>query len=167
MEIKEIDLAKGSFMANGKEYFIEAKISTRRWVIWRKTQAETGFGVQLGTMFENISQAYACLNQSDRKIADASVILYNILHGIKKVMDEDEIPEVITMCALFMNTKDEDRRYLSDALIREKYNDWEKEGIDMNSFFAFAINSIPGYIEAYEKLTPGISRKKKATAKSS
>ncbi len=164
MEIKKIDFTKGSFHANGKEYFIETKISTRRWIQWRRLQAEVGYGVQFDTIFENLHKAYGLLNQT--KFADASVILYNIMHGIKKVMD-DEIPEVINMCALFMNTKDEDRRTITEAQVREKLNDWQEEGIDMNSFFAFAINSIPGYIESYKQITPSTSRKKRVQEQTS
>jgi len=166
MEIKKIDFTKGSFLANGKEYFIETKISTRRWISWRQLQAEVGFGVQFDTIFANIKKAYELLNQRDQKPMDAGVILYNILHGIKKVMD-DEVPEVISMCALFMNTKDEDRRTITEAQVREKLNDWQEEGIDMNSFFAFAINSIPGYIESYKQITPSTSRRKRAEAQTS
>lgn len=155
-ELKELDFKDKSFTANGKTYFIEQSVSYHRWIEWRKLQPQLAFDSDFGTIFANVKRAYDLMNQRDQKPLDAGNVLYNILHGIKDAMDDKHIPLVMRLCALFMNTQDEDRRVFSEELMQIKFDDWVAEGISMQSFFLFAISSIPNFLPNYEAITQSI-----------
>lgn len=139
-----------TFTANGVKYTIEDSISEKRWAIYLRLQAQLGFNLHFGEMFEELRSAYQYLNKNE--IANAAVKIYNLMEGVKHV-GEAETPTIIAMCALFINTDDEDRRTITDEMIEKKRHDWNEEGIDMNSFFQLAIHSIPGLIDAYKELS--------------
>lgn len=42
---------------------------------------------------------------------------------------------------------------MTEDLIKKKINDWREEGINMRSFFHYAIVHIPGYINAYKGIS--------------
>lgn len=149
MELKRINWEAGQFEANGKVYYIESRLSVERWIEWRKQQIELSFSLTFEELMRDIRKAYDLINAKDSKIVEAGIVLYNLMHGIKKI-GEGSIPEVIRLAALFLNTKDEDRTHFSDALVKEKMNDWSAEGIAMDDFFAFAISTIPNFIKHYE-----------------
>jgi hypothetical protein len=142
------------FTANGVEYFIESSISERRWINYQQLQIELAFSLTFEEMFKMLREAYDLLNK--QKFADAAVRIYNLMESIKKVAEQD-IPPIIAMCALFINTADEDRRIITKEMIEKKRQDWFEEGIDMNSFFLFAINSIPGFIHVYKEISRSTS----------
>jgi hypothetical protein len=138
------------FMANGTLYRIETTISERRWIAYQKLQVEIGFNVQFHEFFQQLRQAYDKLNQ--QKFADAAVIIYNLMSGVKQV-GENDTPTIIAMCALFINAEDEDRTIITDEMVEKKRTDWQIEGIDMNSFFQLAVHSIPDFISVYKVLS--------------
>lgn len=143
-----------SFMANGKKYLIEDSISEARWLAYQKLQLELAFNIQFSEMFQELKESYEALNRS--KPADAAVRIYNLMHGIKQV-GEAQVPTITAMCALFINREDEDRRIITDSMIEEKRNDWNEEGVDINSFFQLAVHSIPGFIEIYKEISQSTS----------
>lgn len=157
-QLKEIKFDELKFTANNKEYFIEQSVSYSRWIEWRRIQPQLGFDCDFGTMQQQLRKAYDFLNQRDQKPLDAGNIIYNLMSGIASAMDDKHIPLVMRLCALFMNTLDEDRVTFSDELVRIKVDDWNKEGISMNSFFLFAISSIPNFLPSYESITRDISQ---------
>lgn len=145
------------FEANGKTYLIEERISTQRWKAWRKIQVPLMFGVTIDVVFKRIKEAYTLLNKKESEIIEAGIILHNLMTTIKDIDDESRVPDVVQLCALFINTPEEDRRTISESQIREKCRDWEDAGVDIQSFFLFAINSIPNFQPLYEQLTQNIS----------
>lgn len=158
--LKKINFAEKTFTANGKTYFIETTLSYDRWKEWRKLQVEISYDVSFDNLFEKLKDTWALLNQPTPKVLDAGVTLYNVMQGMKMAMDDKQIPLVIQMCALFMNVEDEDRRFITKEQIATKANDWKEEGIDMESFFTFAISSIPNFLKSYESIIQDISQLK-------
>lgn len=157
-QLKVIDFSQKKFVANGKEYFIEENLSYERWIMWRKLQVQIGYDITFDVLFSKIKEAYLYLNKPTPEPVSAGVILYNIMEGVKMISDDKQIPLVIRLCALFVNTKDEDRATITEAIIEEKKDDWVKEGISMNSFFALAISSIPSFLENYEVIIQNTSQ---------
>lgn len=153
-ELKKIDFAQKEFTANGKTYFIESSYSYDRYRMWKKLQVEIGFGSTFTELFDSLIRIYSHCNKPQPEPVDAGMIAYNQAHAIKNAMNDRYIEPVMQMCALFMNTKDEDRRYITLQQIQDKVNDWNEEGIDMDSFFTFAISLIPNFLKHFASITP-------------
>jgi hypothetical protein len=141
--LKEIDFKDGSFMANGKKYYIESTLSYGRWMEYEKLQIEIGFGIQISDMFEKLKECYELLNNS--KFADSAVYIRDMMTGVAHNIDS-RTPAVLQMCALFVNHENEDRRVYDSKLMDAKIQDWIDEGISMQSFFLLGLNLIPDYI---------------------
>ena len=149
---KLLTLEKGTqaFPANGKKYTVESTVSFMRWNMYQKLQIELGYGVTFEEMFNRLTTAYGLLNA--QKFADAACEIRDIMKGVADVGKRD-VPTVIKMCALFINTEDEDRRTITDAQITAKHVDWANEGYDVNSFFQLALHSIPNLVNIYKTVT--------------
>lgn len=160
--LKTIDINCKSFMANGNEYFIErSSISMARFIEYEKIQIELGYGVSFSQIYEHVKDIYEMCNKME--FANIAVRSYKILEGIKK-FEERSIP-ALTLCALFINTKDEDRRVISKDIIDRKLDDWDKEGLDITPFFQLAIASLQGFLPAYKKAIQTLSVIEKAAQK--
>ena len=151
-QLKTLDPQARSFEANGKKYFIETKLSIARFHEYQILEKEAGFSISFSSMVEAIKEAYKDLNQL--KAADASVKLHNLLAGISKIAEKEHV--LLKMCALFINTEDEDRGEIDDDLITTKISDWEKE-YDVNGFFTLALNTINGFFQIYSEMHQRIS----------
>ncbi|MES2395675.1 MAG: hypothetical protein V4549_06715 [Bacteroidota bacterium] len=148
-ELKKIDLKAGSFKANKVEYFIETSISFSRFKMFQKLQIEAGYGIGFYELFESLKKIYDLCN--DKKFADIAVLTHNTLRGIK---DIDERPNAaLQLCALFMNTKDEDRKIINDDIVNKKIADWEAEGLDIMPFFQVATSSMKNFWQAYGEIS--------------
>lgn len=154
-QLKTIDLKEKRFTANGTEYFIESGLSFERFRMYQKLQIECGYESGFYGMFENIKKIYELCN--GMKFADIAVMTSNILHGMAKV-DERKIP-VLNLCALFINTKDEDRKIINDDIVDKKIADWEAEGLDVTPFFQLALGSIQNFSKAWEEVSQIILEK--------
>jgi len=154
MEAKEIKLEEKSFMANGKEYFFSSTMSIERFQEFERLQAHVGFGKDFKNLYDKIKEAYEGLNKS--KVADAAVILSNLLNGIAQNLEERDHP-VLEMCALFINYEGENLKVFDVDDAGRKIDDWKKEGYGMQSFFQLAFNFVAGFIPAYEEIIQDIS----------
>jgi len=154
-QLKLIDLKDKKFIANGAEYFIESGLSFERFRMYQKLQIECGYEVGFYGMFENIKKIYELCN--GMKFADIAVLTSNVLHGMAKV-DERKVP-VLNLCALFINTKDEDRKIINDDIVDKKIADWEAEGLDVTPFFQLALGSIQNFSKAWEEVSQTILEK--------
>jgi len=148
MELKVIDLNQRSFKANGTEYFIEKSISQDRFLMYQKLQIELAYETGFAGMYKSLTKLYELLNQ--QKFADCAVIAHNALNGIKTT-EERRIP-ALELAALFVNTKDEDRKVITQDMVDVKLADWKAEGLDITPFFQLAISSITGFKEIYSEL---------------
>ena len=146
-EVKKIDLASGSFMANGKKYVISNSISVERFKEYEKLEPRLTYGVGFEELFRNVKKAYEAVNQ--QKFADSAVILHNIMAGIKEVEDSKRIHPALTMCALVINLEGEESAKYSKEMVANKIEDWTAEGLDMIDFFILALKSIKGFRLTY------------------
>ena len=151
--LKRIDLNTGIFEANGTRYTIEGALTIERYAELQILEKELGFGLTFKAMFEKLQQAYNLLNK--QKPADAAVLLNDMLRGMARLQERE--PLVLKICALFMNTDDEDRSSFSADVYNRKIADWKAEKLDMRDFFTVASNSVNGFIEIYRTVTRIIS----------
>lgn len=148
-ELKTPEKEAKSFTANGVEYFIEQSLSFERYKMYQKLQIECGYDVTFYGMFEKVKEAYGLLNKM--KMADAAVILHNIMSGVSNV-DKRQIP-VLEMCALFINAKDENRNEINQDMVDKKIADWQQEGIAVDYFFSIAISTMQNFVTAYNEVS--------------
>jgi hypothetical protein len=146
-----IDPATRDFTANGRKYIVENAISFQRWNEYQKLQVELGYSITFKELFEKLGEAYELLNS--QKFADSAVCIRGIMKGISDI-DAKETPSALKLCALFINEENEDRRYINEDMINRKVDDWEKEGIDMNSFFQLALHILPGFLSTLKSISP-------------
>ena len=152
MLLKTIDLTQPSFIANGEEYYIEKDISIQRSVYAEAAKIELESGLKVGKQLEDWVAVYDLANQ--QKFADIVVMAYNHRRGFKDFFEKH--PPVLKLCSCFLNTKDEDRRYINDDLVERKIKDWTEEGISMQSFFALALTLLKIEVEGYRSATADI-----------
>ncbi len=126
-----------SFMANGKKYFIEKKVSIARRMICDELVVEVSGGGNMGNNFNDWKKVYELSN--GMKFADIVVLAYNRMEGVKKWKENHD--PVMALCALYINEEKEDRRFLSQEQIKAKIADWEAEGIEY-AFFLNMANSL-------------------------
>ena len=156
-ELKTLPLDSKSFPANGHEYVVSQGLSVERWRKYEELQIELGFGTNLQSIFTRVKKAYGHLNEM--KVADAAVILHNIMWGVKDRL-ENRVDKTLLMCALFMNRKEgEDVTKYDESFMEEKIKDWSLEGYDTQSFFHIAWNLVPGFFEAFNEDLEPISKK--------
>lgn len=152
-QLKILDLKAKSFTANGTEYFIEGSLSFNRFLMFQTLEIEAGYQAGFYKVFEALKKIYEYCN--GMKFADIAVLSHNTMAGIKQIEDR-KIP-FLSICALFINSKDEDRRIINDAIIDKKIADWEAEGMDIVPFLKLAANFIPNFLTAYEEVSQTFS----------
>lgn len=145
-ELKIPNAEELTFKANGVDYFIEKSLSFDRYEMYQKLSIECGYDVSFYGMFEQLNKLFELQNQG--KLADAAVLTHNLITGISNI-DKRSNP-VLSMCALFINKKDEDRNIISDEIVESKIADWKAEGIAMEFFFSIATGTMSGFTKACE-----------------
>lgn len=146
--LKELNLDQPYFEANGKKYTISKNLSVERWRQFEDLQALVGFGRSYEEIFNIVKQAYEKLQPP--KVADASVLLHNLLTGVKEKLEKRHHPALL-ICTLFVNHEDEDIRIYDEEIMNKKIQDWQEEGYSIDSFFQLAWNLVPGFIETYSE----------------
>lgn len=147
-QLKVIDLNQKQFDANGKTYYIETSLSFERYIMYQKMQHQLAWDAGFYGVYETLKKTYELVNQM--KFADAAVQLHNTMSGLKMV-DSREVP-ALTLCALFINTEEEDRKIINDDMIKKKLADWEAEGLDILPFFQLAMDSIQNFKKVYSEI---------------
>jgi len=151
--LKRIDLETGVFEANGTRYFIEGGLTIERYAEAQILEKEMGYGITFKAFFEKLQTAYTLLNK--QKPMDAGVLLNDLIRGMGKLHERE--PLVLKICALYINSEDEDRSAFTQDMITKKIADWKAEKMDIRDFFHVASSSINGYIEIYQTVTRIIS----------
>jgi hypothetical protein len=128
------DAKELSFMANGKTYVVEKKISIARRMICDQLLIEISGGGNMGQYFNDYRNIYDLCNE--KKFADIAVLVHARMEGVKKWQERHD--PVMALAALFINEENEDRRFLSLEQIKAKVNDWEEEGIEYAFFLTMA-----------------------------
>lgn len=155
-ELKRLDMSKPSFVANGITYHIESALSIERFCEYQILEKEAGFGVTFKNLFNNLKELHALMNNV--KFVEAAVKLDNMMRGVAKL--EEREPTLLKICALFINTADEDRSTINSDMIGKKIEDWKQE-YDVRDFFQLALNTVDGFLEIYANATQIISGDRK------
>ena len=155
VKLKKLNPEARSFEAGGKEYFIETQLSISRFHQYQIYEKEAGFGMSFKDMFSNLIKMREELNKV--KFVDCAVRLDNLINGMAKLEEKEHV--LLKMCALFMNTKDEDRSIINDDIIAEKIEDWSE--YDVNGFFMQALNTVDGFFQIYNEMHQIISGAKR------
>jgi len=148
MNLKKLDPTKTEFTANGKLYKIETQLSIERFCEFQILEKEFAFSLDFKKLFSELLELRQLLNEL--KLVDGAVKLDNITRGLVRL--EKKEPTALKICALFINTEDEDRSTITPDLISEKIDDWKKEGYDAQSFFSLALNTVNGFIDTYNEM---------------
>lgn len=154
MEAKRIDLSKSTFEANGVTYRFASTMCIDRFIEFERLQAHVGFGKDFKNIYDRLKTAYEHLNKNG--LADAAVIIHNLINGIAENLDGREHP-VLSLCALFINRDDEDAGKYDEDLMKQKIDDWREEGYSIEDFFQSAFNFVEGFIPAYNEIIQNIS----------
>ena len=152
VKLKKLDPTARSFMAGGKEYFIETNLSISRFHDYQIYEKEAGFGMTFKDMFQNLLKVREDLNKV--KFVDCAVRVDNLINGMAKMEEKEHT--LLKMCALFMNTKDEDRGEINDDMISAKIEAWQNE-YEVNGFFTLALNTVNGFFKIYAEMHQIIS----------
>lgn len=152
-ELKRIDFEKGTFTANGKAYRIEGALSIERYAELQLLEKELAYGFTVKDIFNKLKLLWDYLNKL--KFAEAAVLVRDLMAGATRV--SERTPTTLKICALFINTEDEDRGTITQEMINKKIEDWKAEGIDMRDFFSVASSSINGFLEIYKSVSRIIS----------
>ncbi len=164
--LRELPVSTTSFVANGKEYRVHKSVSFDRWEAYEILQVEIGLARSYQQLIDGLREAYDLVNQvacSKPVFADLAVLLRDMIIGTTLV-GEKQTPAVLKMCALFINREGEDVRFIDEATIESKVEDWRNEGISMTFFFQFAMHSIPGFFAAYRLISQGTLSKQTETS---
>jgi hypothetical protein len=145
--LRQLELGKQTFEANGKTYFIEPHVSAARFQEMQLLEIDLGFNLDYKVMFEKLQEAYNSLNE--QQFADAAVTIRNIQDGIGLM--EDRHHPIMRYCAMFINREKEDRRKVDELIVEQKIKDWNEEGIDYHSFFRLALSMVRGLKDNLEK----------------
>lgn len=141
------------FEANGKTYYMEDELSIDRYITMQGFTIQLGFGVTYEEMQKNWLKQYEYLNAMD--FMNASVSAYNMVQGISKIYSNE--PMILKYCALYFNTREEDRGTITEEQISAKINDWKKEGLGIDGFFVFSLLKVKGLAENYQSSIQTVS----------
>lgn len=157
--IKHLD----RFTANGANYVIRTSLAISRFEEFEKLEIAVTYSVGFENLFSQMRKAFDYINGSEP--ANAAVVLYNMMNGIKDKLDERRNP-VLLLCSLFICREGEDATKYDLALNLSKITDWEEEGIAMESFFSLAFNLVNGFTPRLKQvsentLMPNLTKKAK------
>lgn len=142
-EPKQVELKDRTFIANGNKYYITDRISIDRWKQYEKLVPRLTYGVGFNEMQAALTKAFAALNK--QQFANAAIILHNVMSGIVDAENENRVTPGLMMCALVMNKEGENTAIYDEQVMNDKIQDWRTEGLDILSFFKWALNSINGF----------------------
>lgn len=155
-QLKEINWNEQSFMANGKKYFLEKNVSIQRAVFAESAKIELESGLRLGKYTEDWEKIWKMLNSPDKShFADIAVIVHDHLRSFNNFLQD--VPAILKLCACFINSEEEDRRYINQDMVNAKIEDWTKEGLSMKSFFLLGLNFLAAEAENLKSITDHIS----------
>lgn len=150
-EVKKLDLTQTSFTANGKKYHIRRSLCIERWRYFEDLQALVGFGRSFDDIFIAFKEIWNALDdKGGAKTATAAIICHNAMTGIKTKLEQRHHPALM-ICTLFINYEGEDEKIYDEEIMKQKIEDWQKEGYDINDFFQLAWNLVPSFIEHYSE----------------
>lgn len=164
METPRLDFEAKTFVANGNKYYYSQNMCIDRFIEFERLQAHVGFGKDFKNIYEKLKEAYGLLNTN--KLADAAVIVHNLVNGIAQNLEKRDHP-VLQLCALFINREGENVKEFNEDVNAQKIDDWKKEGYAIADFFQLAFNFVEGFIPAYNEIIQDISNQAEEMEKNS
>jgi hypothetical protein len=146
--LKEVDFSKKVFECDGIKWYVEDSISFARYMALEEIALEFGFSATFADLFKNLRKMWDLHNQL--KFAETAVIMHNMMRGIVSLEDKKQDAS-LRICALFINSEDEDRAEYNEAKMLDKISRWGKE-CNVRPFFHLAASVVNGWLPAY-KLT--------------
>ncbi len=140
--------------AGGEDFFITPSLSTTRYVEYLKKVPRLTFRVTYEGMYDTLSKIYTATasgNDMIFAIQTAKELAWNQLDAIRR-FDENEIPEIIDFCALFLNRPGEDLSKFDAAIHEQKKQILSQEGYDVGCFFGLAFGLIENLSASYHKI---------------
>ena len=133
---------------SGKEYKVTDSITVGRWTELEKFQSEMYYGRTGHEIFQSQKRVHELLNAS--KYADAVIENWNTMNAIAKVTDKKK-HSALMICALFINSSDEDLGRFNEDEAEAKIADWSE--YDVNDFFLFAKMLLPKFTEDLDEIS--------------
>jgi hypothetical protein len=154
MDLKELDIEKTQFDANGVTYYVKPSLSIERFKWYEKYQINFGYGRSFEEIHNALKKSIDLANKG--KGVEAWNIIYNLYESAGKELDK-RAHQAFYLCALFICTENEDLTKWDETIAEEKIKNWNAEGISSNSFFRVAANLVIGFIDALEPTSQDIS----------
>lgn len=151
-EPKRIDIKSGRLSVNGETWHINITLSTIRYVEYLKRSPKLCFGNNFHQLYDTLSKIYMAASSGNDMIfaiQTAKELSWNQLEAIRR-FDENEIPDVIDFCALFINAPGENSADFNSGDHEHKKELLHKEGFAVQDFFFLAYNVIESFHEAYQ-----------------
>ncbi len=152
MELKKLEPGTKYFDCQGEKFMISESISFIRFEKLQEFSLEFGFSATFKDIFTNLRKQYDLLNQ--QKLADAIVLNHNIMKGIVNLEQKHNV--MFRICALFINSDDEEIVEYDEAKMSRKIDLWGKE-YDANFFLNFAISTVPHFLAGFKLVLNGLS----------
>ncbi|CAG5001958.1 hypothetical protein DYBT9275_02775 [Dyadobacter sp. CECT 9275] len=136
-----------SFEAGGHTYHVEDSLSIERYKAFQRMEIELGYGYNFSALTDKLQLAYQY--QNERKFADVSVILYQLIEGAVAISEKK--PTALYVATLFINRSDEDRTVWSRTIAEEKLKDWNN--IDANFFLIVALSRVRNFGKSLNEIS--------------
>lgn len=162
MELKKIDFTKDHFTANGREYLIRNTLTLERFIQYEKLQNHYAFGLSFSQIVGRLEQSINYANAG--KGVEAWNVIFNLRDGIASRLEDRKHPALL-LCSLFIITPDEDLTTWVEADQQRKFEDWNKEGIDIYDFFTLASNFTKDFTKIFSEISQSISQLQRMGAK--
>jgi len=152
--LKTIDIPSGKLMAGGEQYFIQYSLSTNFYIEYLKKLPRLTFHSTFAGMYDTLSKIYTAASSGNDMIyaiSQARELSWNQLDAIRR-FDENEIPDIVDFCCLFIHKAGDDVSKFDHAYHELKKQIISAEGYDVASFFTLAFSLIENYGNAYHKI---------------
>lgn len=151
-KIRHINFEEGKFEANGTTYYLETKLTVSRFCEFIILEKELATGMSLKELYDGVIGFRKLLN--DVRFVDCATFCDKIIMNCVNLKMKE--PPVMKICALFINTENEDRSTWNNDVVVKKMADWKASDIDVHDFFVIALTLVPTFIGLYNKLTQNI-----------
>jgi hypothetical protein len=150
---KRIDIPSGVIPAGGDTFFIQYSLATTRFVEYLKRLPRLTYGVTFKGMYNSLAEIHKLSSNGNDVIAAITGVReksINQMSAIKR-FDENQILDVVDLCALFCNRPGEQIDKYDEAVHHEKSMILQNEGYATEDFFLLSKSLIDGLQEAYQR----------------
>src|SRR5688500_12712948 len=107
---KKLDIESKLIPAGEKTFHLDWALSTTRYVQYLQKLPKLTFNTSFAGMYDTLSKIYTVSSSGNDMIfavGQSRELAWNQLEAIKR-FDENEVLDIIDLCALFLNTSTED-----------------------------------------------------------